>query len=66
MAKTAQESLDDFIARHEDAAQAAGLVVTAIKFPEAQARVFPGRYAGIPLADAKTAEATYSDGSKHA
>lgn len=66
MAKATQETLEDFITRHEEASQAAGLVVTAIKFPEAKARVFPGRYAGIPLADAKTAEATYSDGTTHA
>jgi len=63
--KEQQETLDEFIARHEEASQAAGLVVTNVTFPDAPARVFPGKYAGIPVADGKTAEATYSDGSKN-
>lgn len=63
--KEQQETLDEFIARHEEAAQADGLVVTSITFPDAPARVFPGKYAGFPVADGKTAEAIYSDGAKH-
>lgn len=59
------ETMETFIARHEAAAQADGLVVTSITFPDAPARVYPGTYAGFPVADGKTAEAMYSDGSKH-
>jgi hypothetical protein len=58
------ETLEAFIARHEAAAQADGLVVTHIAFPGAPSRVYPGVYAGIPVVDGK-ALATYSDGSKH-
>ena len=58
------EALDAFIDRHEGQAQAAGLVVTNIAYPGAQGRVYPGKYAGIPVADGKPS-ATYSDGSKH-
>lgn len=68
MARTKEqqsETLDDFINRHEAAAQADGLVVTNIVFPDAAARTFPGKFSGFPVADGKTAEATYSDGSKH-
>lgn len=68
MARTKEqtaETMDEFIDRHESAAQADGLVVTSITFPDAPARVFPGKYAGFPVADGKTAEAIYSDGSKH-
>lgn len=63
--ETKAETLEGFIGRHEGLAQAKGLVVTQILFPGASARVFPGTYAGIPVADGKP-QATYSDGSKHA
>lgn len=59
------ETLEAFIARHEAAAQADGLVVTGIVFPDAPTRVYPGTYSGFPVADGKVGEATYSDGSKH-
>jgi len=56
--------LDDFIATHEKAAQAADLVVTAISYPGAQARHHHGVYSGFPIA-AGELRATYSDGSTH-
>lgn len=68
MARTKEqqaESMEEFIDRHEAAAQADSLVVTSITFPDAPARVFPGKYAGFPVADGKTAMAVYSDGSTH-
>lgn len=65
-ATESKETLDDFIVKHEDAAQGADLVVTRVVFPGAPSRVYPGRYAGIVVEDGKEAGATYSDGSKHA
>lgn len=56
--------LDAFIAQHERAAQANGLVVTAISYPGAAPRLHPGVYAGFPIADGELS-ATYSNGSKH-
>lgn len=63
---TKVEDLHNFIARHEDAASTRGVVVTRATFPGAETRVFPGRYAGVQVLDGREAEATYSDGSKHA
>jgi hypothetical protein len=65
-ATESKETLDDFIVKHEDAAQGADLVVTRVVFPGAPSRVYPGRYAGIVVEDGKEVGATYSDGSKHA
>ncbi len=56
--------LDAFIAQHERAAQADGLVVTSISYPGAAPRLHPGVYSGFPIADGELS-ATYSDGSKH-
>jgi hypothetical protein len=66
MAKTKAEvmPLDLFIAEHEKAAQGGGLVVTKLTHPDAEERIFPGIYAGIPVAKGEPA-AIYSDGSKH-
>lgn len=58
------EPLAAFIARHEDAAMALGIVVTLITHPDADERVHAGRYGGIHLA-AGDALATYSDGTQH-
>ncbi|MDQ1759014.1 hypothetical protein RAS14_04580 [Achromobacter aegrifaciens] len=58
------EPLGAFIARHEDAAMALGIVVTLITHPDAEERVHAGRYGGIRLA-AGDALATYSDGTQH-
>lgn len=58
------EPLGAFIARHEDAAMALGIVVTLITHPDADERVHTGRYGGIHLA-AGDALATYSDGTQH-
>lgn len=58
------EALEAFIDRHESQANKSHLVVTQAFYPGAQTRVFPGRHAGIPVADGK-AYAIYSDGSKH-
>lgn len=58
------EPLGTFIARHEDAAMALGIVVTLITHPDADERVHAGRYGGIRLA-AGDALATYSDGTQH-
>jgi hypothetical protein len=62
--KDITETLDAFIARHEAAAQAIGLVVTAISYPGAAARLHEGVYAGFPVTPGDLS-ATYSDGSKH-
>ena len=56
--------LDAFIAQHERAAQADGLVVTAISYPGAVPRLHPGVYSGFPITTGELL-ATYSDGSKH-
>lgn len=56
--------LDAFIAQHERAAQAGGLVVTAISYPGAAPRLHPGVYSGFPIVDGALS-ATYSDGSVH-
>lgn len=61
---SANESLDDFIRRHEDAANDKGVVVVRVSVPGAESRVFPGRYSGIVVADGDH-EAIYSDGTKH-
>lgn len=58
------EPLGMFIARHEDAAMALGIVVTMITHPNADEGVHAGRYGGIRLA-AGDALATYSDGTQH-
>ncbi|OMG85399.1 hypothetical protein [Achromobacter xylosoxidans] len=58
------EPLGVFIARHEDAAMALGIVVTMIIHPNADEGVHAGRYGGIRLG-AGEALATYSDGTKH-
>lgn len=58
------EPLGMFIARHEDAAMALGIVVTMITHPKADAGVHAGRYGGIRLAPGD-ALATYSDGTQH-
>lgn len=58
------EPLGAFIARHEDAAMALGIVVTLITHPDADERVHAGRYGGIHLAAGDTL-ATYSDGTQH-
>lgn len=55
--------LEDFIARHEKAAQAVDLVVTAISHPAAKPRHHPGVYSGFPITTGALS-ATYSDGSK--
>jgi hypothetical protein len=56
--------LEAFIAQHERAAQAAGLVVTAISYPGATPRLHPGVYSGFPITTGELS-ATYSDGSTH-
>lgn len=56
--------LEVFIAQHERAAQASGLVVTAISYPGAAPRLHPGVYSGFPIADGELL-ATYSDGSTY-
>jgi hypothetical protein len=56
--------LEQYIKEHEDAAQKTGLVVTKIVHPQAENRVYPGRYAGIVLIEGELS-ATYCDGSKH-
>lgn len=58
------EPLGAFIARHEDAAMALGIVVTLIAHPSTDERVHTGRYGGIRLA-AGDPLATYSDGTQH-
>jgi hypothetical protein len=58
------ETLDAFIARHEAAALAANVVVTAISYPGAVARPHEGVYSGFPVTPGELS-ATYSDGSKH-
>lgn len=57
-------TMQEFIVKHEEKAQAMGIVVTEISFPGAGERTYPGRYAGIKLTDGKRS-ATYADGSKH-
>lgn len=58
------EPLAAFIARHEDAAMALGIVVTLVSHPDADERVHAGRYGGIRLTSGN-ALATYSDGTQH-
>jgi hypothetical protein len=62
--KEITETLDAFIARHEAAALAANVVVTAISYPGAVARPHEGVYSGFPVTPGELS-ATYSDGSKH-
>jgi hypothetical protein len=62
--KTDVPALEVYIAQHETDAMAIGQVVTKIIHPDGAERVFPGRYAGIPV-EAGELSAIYSDGSKH-
>ena len=63
-AKEPAETLDAYIRRHEREANERGIVVARIDYPGAEARVYPGTYAGIRVLDGDLS-ATYSDGSKH-
>lgn len=60
----AAQSLADYIREHEDAAEALGVVVTAITHPDAPIGIHDGRYSGIRTFEGDPS-ATYSDGSKH-
>lgn len=62
--KKAAEPLDEYIAKHEQAAQDDGLVVTAISHPDAKDRHHDGVYSGFPVTGGELS-ATYSDGTKH-
>lgn len=57
-------TMQEFILKHEELAQAQGLYVTQASFPGEGARIYPGRYAGIKLTDGKRG-VTYSDGTTH-
>lgn len=58
----ASDTLESFIAAHEEAAQAKGVVVVKITYPGATSRIYPGKYSGIRIEDGKPS-ARYSDGS---
>lgn len=55
---------DEFVRKHEDAAQLQGAVVAEITHPDAGDGIYQGRDAGIRTKKG-AASATYSDGSKH-
>lgn len=60
----APAKLKDFIAHHEQAAQALGIVVASITHPDAEPGIKQGQYSGIRMFEGEPA-ARYSDGTKH-